>query len=308
MLIANKRQISFIATATFTLLVGVFLWRNWHVLERSITILRSAPLGSYGIVALPLMALTFVLAALPYRFLAFRKLIVSQLVLVELAAAFANRLVPAGVGTVGVHGLYLKKQRHRLAEVTVVISVTNLLAFCAHMLLLFIALSVGSTVELPWHTLYKATAVGAALIALVVLVFLIAPVRNRLSSYIRDLKKSLSTYQHRLGGLAFSMLSLLGMTLVYLLILNLAAQSFGVQISLASILVVYTAGVLLGSAVPTPGGFAGVEAGLIGGFFLYGVSPQIAVSIALAFRLVTYWAPMVPGFICFLIVRRRKLI
>jgi undecaprenyl-diphosphatase len=89
------------------------------------------------------------------------------------------------------------------------------------------------------------------------------------------------------------------------LVLHLAARSFGVWLELPQLFLVYTGGVLLGAAVPTPGGLAGVEAGLVGGFMAYGVGSTTAIAIALAFRLATYWLPILPGLTAFAIYRRR---
>lgn len=60
--------------------------------------------------------------------------------------------------------------------------------------------------------------------------------------------------------------------------------------------------------MPTPGGLAGVEAGLVGGFMAYGVTATAAIAIALAFRLVTYWLPIVPGAIALYVSRRQRYI
>ncbi|QQS18250.1 flippase-like domain-containing protein [Candidatus Saccharibacteria bacterium] len=76
----------------------------------------------------------------------------------------------------------------------------------------------------------------------------------------------------------------------------------------SQLFLVYTGGVLLGAAVPTPGGLAGVEAGLVGGFMAYGVAGTTAIAIALAFRLATYWLPMLPGVIALFAANRKHLI
>jgi len=90
-------------------------------------------------------------------------------------------------------------------------------------------------------------------------------------------------------------------------VLYIAARSFGVWLNASDLFIVYTAGVLLGAAVPTPGGLAGVEAGLVGGFMAYGVTATAAIAIALAFRLVTYWLPIAPGAIALLYCRKNHV-
>jgi undecaprenyl-diphosphatase len=119
---------------------------------------------------------------------------------------------------------------------------------------------------------------------------------------------SLRRYERQPHKLAYAALALLALTLIYLLILHLAARSFGVWLDAPSLFLVYTAGVFIGAAVPTPGGLAGVEAGLVGGFMAYGVGSTTAIAIALAFRLVTYWLPIIPGVAAFFVSRRLKLL
>jgi uncharacterized protein (TIRG00374 family) len=75
--------------------------------------------------------------------------------------------------------------------------------------------------------------------------------------------------------------------------LTCATRAFGVTPSVPIVAVVYFAGAIIGSAVPTPGGLGGVEAALSAGLItLGGLNPGIAVSAVLLFRLCTYWLPI----------------
>jgi uncharacterized protein (TIRG00374 family) len=75
--------------------------------------------------------------------------------------------------------------------------------------------------------------------------------------------------------------------------LTCATRAFGATPSVAIVAVVYFAGAIIGSAVPTPGGLGGVEAALSAGLItLGGLNPGIAVSSVLLFRLCTYWLPI----------------
>ena len=145
-------------------------------------------------------------------------------------------------------------------------------------------------------------------ITLLTTILCIKPVRRKLKSFGHNLLQSFRRYERQPHKLLYAGLALLGLTLTNLLVLHLAASSFGVWLDVPSLFLVYTAGVFVGAAVPTPGGLAGVEAGLVGGFFAYGITGTTALAIALAFRLVTYWLPLLPGFIALLLVRRQKLI
>jgi undecaprenyl-diphosphatase len=60
------------------------------------------------------------------------------------------------------------------------------------------------------------------------------------------------------------------------------------------------------SVSPTPGALGAVEAALVAGLTGVGVAAGPAVAGVLAFRLVTFWAPTIPGFFAFRAVRRRR--
>ncbi len=55
----------------------------------------------------------------------------------------------------------------------------------------------------------------------------------------------------------------------------------------------------VGSAAPTPGGIGAVEAALAAGLTAAGLDGSTAVQAALLFRAVTFWIPMVPGWLSF---------
>jgi uncharacterized membrane protein YbhN (UPF0104 family) len=60
----------------------------------------------------------------------------------------------------------------------------------------------------------------------------------------------------------------------------------------------------LGNALPLPGGLGGVEGGLIGSLVAFGTPVGAAVVGVLAYRLISYWLPMVPGAIAYFRLRR----
>jgi undecaprenyl-diphosphatase len=73
------------------------------------------------------------------------------------------------------------------------------------------------------------------------------------------------------------------------------------------VFIIFSIGVLAGTVTPTPGGVVGAEAGLAAALVAYGVPAASAIAIALLYRLVTYWLPMVPGFVVFLAIRKKYL-
>jgi uncharacterized protein (TIRG00374 family) len=71
-----------------------------------------------------------------------------------------------------------------------------------------------------------------------------------------------------------------------------ATRAFGSEAPVAAVAVVYFAGAIIGSAVPTPGGLGGIEAAMAAGLVAIGVDGGVAVSSVLLYRLATYWLPI----------------
>ena len=94
-------------------------------------------------------------------------------------------------------------------------------------------------------------------------------------------------------------------TITNVVALGLSLRAFGEALPWATVAVVYLAGAALASAAPTPGGLGATEAALVGGLTVVGVSERVAVPGVLLFRLVTFWLPILPGWISFVILQRR---
>jgi uncharacterized protein (TIRG00374 family) len=88
-----------------------------------------------------------------------------------------------------------------------------------------------------------------------------------------------------------------------LMILWASFRAFGAEPPLAIICIAYLIGEL-GGLIPIPGGFGGVEAGLVGALVLYGVSLAPATAAVLAYRAIALWVPALLGAIAFVALRR----
>jgi len=99
-----------------------------------------------------------------------------------------------------------------------------------------------------------------------------------------------------------------GVTLAYIAALACAMASFDSGTSFAQIGAVYLGASLIAAAAPTPGGLGAIEAALVAGLTGVGVDPAIAVAGVLSYRLVTYWVPILPGWLSFRRLDRRGYI
>ena len=288
--------------------VGWFIVRNGHEMVEGLHLLGHLPLSAVS-TALALVGVAFVLAALSYQMLAFRRLRFSELLTIELASSFINRLVPSGVGGLGIHGLYLHHRKHTIPQATAVVSTNNLLGMVMHVLLLVLLLAfLGNPIGLRLRWSATSLLLALALGFVVVAVLLMRSVRWRISRFLHNLLVSLRRYSAHPHVLVFAALALVGLTLTNLLVLQLMARAVGIELDSTQLFLVYSAGLLVGVIVPTPGGLAGVETGLVAGFAAYGVPNEATIAATLAFRLVTYWIPLLPGAAAFMKMRFEKIL
>ncbi len=61
---------------------------------------------------------------------------------------------------------------------------------------------------------------------------------------------------------------------------------------------------MLGNLLPLPGGFGGVEGGMIGALVAFGVEFNLAYVAVLAYRAISFWLPTVPGIVAYFQLRR----
>lgn len=62
---------------------------------------------------------------------------------------------------------------------------------------------------------------------------------------------------------------------------------------------------VIAAASPTPGGLGALEAALAAGLIGVSLSSGAALSSVLAYRLATYWLPVIPGWVCLQLLQRR---
>ncbi|MBV9213689.1 MAG: flippase-like domain-containing protein [Actinobacteria bacterium] len=60
----------------------------------------------------------------------------------------------------------------------------------------------------------------------------------------------------------------------------------------------------LANALPIPGGFGGVEGGMIGAFLAFGTNASLAVLAVLSYRAISFWLPTLPGAAAYVQLRR----
>ena len=81
-------------------------------------------------------------------------------------------------------------------------------------------------------------------------------------------------------------------------------NAFGAEVAVGTAAVVYLAGAAVATAAPTPGGVGATEAALIAGYTVVGVDASTAFAAVLLFRLMTFWLPILPGWLALVWLNR----
>ncbi len=235
--------------------------------------------------------------------------------LTQAASSFVNRVSPANVGGMALNARFLQKNGVPPSAGVAAVGVNALMGAVAHLILLVIFFTLAGhrlaqAFKLPPASkLLLLLAIAAALVGIV-----LATRRGRRFATTR-LLPGLRSAAASLRTVAVSpvKLTLLAggsalITLAYIGGLAASVQAFGGGAGIAEIGAVYLGAALIAAASPTPGGLGAIEAALVAGLTGIGIAPGPAVSAVLAYRLATYWLPVLPGWICLRILQKRDYI
>jgi undecaprenyl-diphosphatase len=100
----------------------------------------------------------------------------------------------------------------------------------------------------------------------------------------------------------------LGVTFGHGLAFAAAVSACGVHVPILATVAVFLAGSAVGSASPTPGGLGALEAALVAGLAGVGAATAPAVAGVLAYRLITYWLPIIPGAVALHLLRPQTVV
>ncbi len=285
-------------------LLGVLVITQFKSLSPSLKSLKSANLD-YVLLGLLITAATFLVAAEMYMLLTMRKLQFGKTLLIQIASGFTNRLLPAGLGGMSLIAQYLRTEEHTTSEAVAVVGADNIIGIIGHFFLFFLVIFTANVSSTSIHLPQIPKADVIVLLVAIILLGLIKRVRTRIAAALTKVGRDLGTYRKRPGRIILAFCNSLLLTILYVSILAVCAYAVGTHLSFQKVLVVFTAGSIIGNATPTPGGLVGTEAGLFGGFVLYGLSNQDALAAALLYRLLTYWLPIAPGLLAFWFAQRK---
>ena len=226
--------------------------------------------------------------------------------LVQVASSFANRLTPAGLGGIGLNIRYLERAGLDRSAAVAAAAVNTAAGALVHVLGLLVAVALIGRAGVGAAHLPKAWPVLVALAAALAAggLLLWSPLgRQRLVAPAVRAGQELAGVLRRPGKAAQLFGGSAGITLAYALTLACCLQAFDAHVPLASTIAVYLAAAAVASASPTPGGLGAMEAALVAGLTAVGAPTGPAVAGVLAFRLLTYWLPVLPGWLAYRALR-----
>lgn len=276
--------------------------------------LRSAN-WAWALVAGGLSLLTYVGAALSLQGSVPEPLPFRTTMATQVAASFTSIAAPANIGGIGLNLRYLQRRGIDSAVASAAAGVNAVAAFAVHLsLLIGFTFWVGNQTADP----FKLPSLGiVGLVAAIVAVFIavtlaipftrriarerVVPVAHRAATGIAEVARRPVNVLMLFGGAMI-------VTLGNFLALTVSLQAFGGGVAISTIAVVYLASSVVAAAAPTPGGLGAIEAALIGGLTAAGAPSERALGAVLVFRLITFWLPILPGWIVFIRLQRRRII
>lgn len=229
----------------------------------------------------------------------------------QVASSFTNRVTPAKVGGMALNGRWLVKEGLTSPAAAAALSVNAIAGLLAHIALTVVTIvwagKVGlGDLELPST---RSLLLGVLLIvATVGATYAIPPlrelVRHRVFPRARQSMDAVREVGRRPGRLAMVFGGSAFVSCCYIAALALSLRAVGASVPLSTVALVYLAGSALASAAPTPGGLGATEAVFAAALVTTGASREMAVPAVLLYRFVTFWLPILPGWIAFNALQR----
>jgi undecaprenyl-diphosphatase len=234
---------------------------------------------------------------------------------VALASSFVNRVTPANVGGMALNVRYMQKAGVPPAEAVTGVGLNVLAGGVVHIGLLAVFLAWAGRGGAGGFSIPASSTLLVGIVVVLGLVGIVLTTRwgRRIASAhvlppVRQSLTSIVTLARSPGRLVALFGGSFGVTLAYIAALACAVYAFDGGLGLAEVGAVYLGASLLAAAAPTPGGLGAMEAALVAGFTGVGLDPPIAVAAVLSYRLLTFWLPVLPGWLCLQYLDRKNYI
>ena len=254
------------------------------------------------ILGLVLAQLTFVTAGLSLRGAVSTPLPLLPCVVLQAAIKFINLTVPSSAGRIAVNVRFLQRMGTPTPQAVAAGAVDDISDTLVQIVLFLLVLPFvdiaidTSNLKFSGPSDRLITTVLIVLVLAAVAVVAVPAVRRKLMPPLRSAASSLwavARDRHKrvelFGGS-------IGTEILFALTLGAVSLAYGVDLTLAQLLLVNTAATTLAGLIPVPGGVGAAEASLTAGLVAMGVDDSTAFAIAFTHRLCTYYLPPIWGY------------
>lgn len=210
------------------------------------------------------------------------------------AATFVALAAPAGIGPAALNLRLLTRRGVSGALATATVALVQVSQFVVTLLMLLVLSVASGTNQLERFTISPTVVLAIGILVGVIAALMLVPkVRQWVGT--KTLPTLQQTWPRLIEVVGQPRRLLLGIggnaltTLGYVLAFEVCLRAFGQDLSLVQVAIVFLVGNTAGSVAPTPGGVGTTELALGGALAVVGVNPGVATSVAVLFRVLTYW-------------------
>jgi uncharacterized membrane protein YbhN (UPF0104 family) len=264
----------------------------------------------FSVTAYVLGLLTLLGAALTLVAFSPVRLALWRVTIVQAAASFVALAAPAGIGPAALNLRTLTKRGVSTTLATATVALVQVAQMVVTVVLLVVlTLTSGTRQQSPLPLSPSVLVVIGIVVVAIAAALLVPKVRTwlgrRVMPTLRQTWPRLVEVVGQPGRLLLGVAGSVVTTLGYVLAFDASLRGLGQHVTLVQVAIVYLAGTALGSLVPTPGGVGAVEAALAAGLgTVAGVNPGIAFSVAVLFRVLTYWLRIPLGWVAMRYLQR----
>ncbi|MFD1718878.1 lysylphosphatidylglycerol synthase domain-containing protein [Georgenia deserti] len=283
-------------------------WMNFEEVAEAVT--SANPV--WIVVAFAFGLLTYLGSAMSLEAFSPERLGLWRTLLVQVAASVVSLVAPAGIGPAALNLRFLNKQRIAMPLAVASVGLMQVSQFITTVLLLIaVALVTGSAGTLSAPSGAVLLAVGLVVLA-IGLVLLIPKLRtwtwSRVEPTLRQVWPRLVWVVSNPSRLLLGITGNLVMTAGFVAAFGASLAAFGHSLPLTNLAITFLAANSIGAAVPSPGGIGPVEAALTTGLTLAGIPAGTAVSVAILFRVLTFWGRVPLGWGALRYLQRKELL
>lgn len=264
----------------------------------------------WSAIAFALGLLTFPGAALAFVAFSPVRLPLWRATLVQAAGAFVALAAPAGIGPAALNLRMLTRRGVTASLSVATVALVQVSQFVVTLLLLLLlSVASGTTTTAPRFTPSPTLLIAIGIVAALVAGSLLVPsvrqwVVGKTLPTVRQTWPRLVAVVGHPWRVALALGGNVIMTMGYILAFDACLAAFGQDLTLVQVALIYLVGNAAGAAIPTPGGIGTIEIALTTGLTAAGLNPGVAASVAVLFRVLTYWLRIPVGWAAMRLLQR----